>query len=83
MSTNALAEASASTFTNRGASTFIAAPAERNNPAPYFRREFTAEEGLIRATLSVTALGIVEPYLNGSRVGDEMLSPGGPPTATA
>lgn len=76
MSTNALTGASASTFTNRGASTFIAARAERNNPAPYFRREFTAEEGLIRATLSVTALGIVEPYLNGSRVGDEMLSPG-------
>ncbi|MFD4323609.1 glycoside hydrolase family 78 protein [Nocardioides sp. NPDC058538] len=55
---------------------FIAAPDGQDNPAPYFRREFTADAGLIGATLYVTALGIVEPYLNGTRVGDEMLSPG-------
>ncbi|VXB52629.1 Alpha-L-rhamnosidase [Arthrobacter sp. 9V] len=76
MSTTALAETSTPQFTRRGDGAFICAPATLPNQAPYFRREFMAEEGLVRATLSVTALGIVEPYLNGSRVGEEMLSPG-------
>jgi alpha-L-rhamnosidase len=31
---------------------------------------------LVRATLHVTALGLVEPWLNGVRVGDEVLVPG-------
>ncbi|MFE4079155.1 glycoside hydrolase family 78 protein [Paenarthrobacter sp. YIM B13468] len=75
MSTTALTETPASQFTTRGGS-FISAPVTLSNQAPYFRREFVAEEGLVRATLSVTALGIVEPYVNGSRVGDEVLSPG-------
>lgn len=47
------------------------------DPAPYFRREFIVEEGLVRATLSVTALGVVTSYLNGQQVGqDEVLVPG-------
>ncbi len=62
-------------FTSR-AGAFISAPDTTGQAAPYFRREFTAEPGLVRATLSVTALGIVEPYLNGSRVGNEVLAPG-------
>ncbi|MBP2266328.1 alpha-L-rhamnosidase [Pseudarthrobacter sp. PvP004] len=44
-------------------------------PAPLFRRDFTATP-VTRATLHVTALGFVEPYLNGHRVGDEALAPG-------
>ncbi|WP_210481109.1 glycoside hydrolase family 78 protein [Naasia sp. SYSU D00948] len=57
--------------------TFISATTPNpGHPAPYFRREFAVSEGLLRATLSVTALGLVEPYLNGVRVGDEVLSPG-------
>jgi alpha-L-rhamnosidase len=44
--------------------------------AVYFRREFAVGPGLLRATLKVTALGIVVPRLNGARVGDEVLAPG-------
>ncbi|MEW9870739.1 glycoside hydrolase family 78 protein [Arthrobacter sp. HS15c] len=44
-------------------------------PAPLYRREFTADH-VVRATLHVTALGVVEAYLNGHRVGDEVLAPG-------
>ncbi|SEB45975.1 alpha-L-rhamnosidase [Microbacterium hydrocarbonoxydans] len=46
------------------------------DPAPYFRRDFTASAGLQRATLRVTAIGLVEAWLNGARVGDEVLAPG-------
>ncbi|RQP09819.1 MAG: alpha-L-rhamnosidase [Microbacteriaceae bacterium] len=61
-----------------GEARFVSAeiPSEAGDPAVYFRREFTAGDGLQRATLRVTALGIVEPYLNGVRVGDEVLAPG-------
>jgi alpha-L-rhamnosidase len=45
-------------------------------PAPYLRHEFTVGEGLVRATLHVTALGLVEAHLNGAVVGDEVLAPG-------
>ncbi|MBB2914356.1 alpha-L-rhamnosidase [Streptosporangium becharense] len=54
--------------------TFVAAPFPAE--APYFRREFTSDGPPDRARLQVTALGIVEPYLNGTRVGDEVLAPG-------
>lgn len=55
---------------------FIAQHGDAAGHAPYFRREFVVGESLIGATLRVTALGIVEPYVNGVRVGDEVLSPG-------
>ncbi|MDR2973250.1 MAG: glycoside hydrolase family 78 protein [Propionibacteriaceae bacterium] len=51
-------------------------PCDEGDPAPYFRKVFGVEPGLRRAVLYVTALGLVEPYVNGSRVGDEVLSPG-------
>ncbi|MDX3191713.1 glycoside hydrolase family 78 protein [Streptomyces sp. MN03-5084-2B] len=54
--------------------TFVA-PATPDSAAPYFRREFTTVAPR-RATLYVTGLGIVEPYLNGVRVGGEVLAPG-------
>ncbi len=44
--------------------------------APYFRRDFTVGESLVGAHLRITALGIVDPYINGERVGDEVLAPG-------
>ncbi|CRY74419.1 alpha-L-rhamnosidase [Nocardia farcinica] len=44
--------------------------------APYFRREFDLAARPRRATLRVTAIGLVEAYLNGARVGDEVLAPG-------
>ena len=46
------------------------------DPAPYFRRAFAASDGLVRATLRITAIGVVEPWINGTRVGDEVLAPG-------
>jgi alpha-L-rhamnosidase len=49
---------------------------EEGDPAVYFRREFDLAPGMVSATLWVTALGVVEPYLNGARVGDEVLEPG-------
>ena len=57
---------------------FISAskPSGPEDPAVYFRRDFEAAEHPRRATLKVTALGIVEPYLNGTRVGNEVLAPG-------
>ncbi len=51
-------------------------PCAEGDPAPYFRKVFEVGPGLRRAVLYVTALGLVEPYVNGSRVGDEVLSPG-------
>ena len=66
-------------FSDRGA-VFIGARArprsEEGDPAVYFRRAFGLAPGIVSATLWVTALGVVEPYLNGVRVGDEVLEPG-------
>ena len=47
-----------------------------NEPAAYLRREFRLEELPTRATLRVTALGVVEAHLNGGVIGDEVLAPG-------
>jgi alpha-L-rhamnosidase len=49
---------------------------ERRQPARYLRREFTVEKGLKRATVFYSGLGWSELYLNGGKVGDEVLSPG-------
>ncbi|WP_020076397.1 glycoside hydrolase family 78 protein [Cryocola sp. 340MFSha3.1] len=49
---------------------------KEGDPAPYFRRSFTSPDGLIAATLRITAVGLVEPWVNGTRVGDEVLAPG-------
>lgn len=57
---------------------FIAAgrAAAEGDPAPYFRRVFDVAPGLRSATLRVTALGIVDAFLNGRQVGDDVLAPG-------
>lgn len=47
--------------------------------APLFRAAFSLDRGHGRveaATLQATSLGIYEPWLNGRRVGDDVLSPG-------
>ena len=49
---------------------------DEGGPALYFRREFDVADGLVGARLLVTALGVVEPYVNGQRVGDGVLEPG-------
>ncbi|WP_435106236.1 glycoside hydrolase family 78 protein [Nocardiopsis synnemataformans] len=56
--------------------TFVSGPRpSAGDPAVYFRRPFDVGAGLVRATLRVTALGIVVPYLNGERVGEDVLAP--------
>jgi alpha-L-rhamnosidase len=45
-------------------------------PADYLRRDFTIDVPVVRATLYVTALGLYEAYVNGARVGDEVMAPG-------
>lgn len=51
-------------------------PRGADAPAAYFRREFAVGPGVVSATLRLTGLGIVEPWINGERVGDEVLAPG-------
>jgi alpha-L-rhamnosidase len=47
-----------------------------SSPAPYLRREFRITKQVVSARLYATALGLYECYLNGLRVGDELLTPG-------
>ena len=58
---------------------FVASPdfvqGGTDNPAAYVRGIFTVN-AVRCATLQVTAIGLVEPWLNGVRVGDEVLAPG-------
>ena len=51
-------------------------PSGEGDPAPYLRRAFSVGHGLRRAELVVTALGVLEAYVNGERLGDEVLAPG-------
>jgi alpha-L-rhamnosidase len=45
-------------------------------PVPYLRRTFCVDKPVVAARLYVTALGLYEARLNGSRVGDAVLTPG-------
>ena len=45
-------------------------------PAPYLRYTFALEGEIERARLYITAHGLYEAYLNGSRVGDQVFTPG-------
>jgi alpha-L-rhamnosidase len=42
---------------------------------PYLRKAFELKRGITRAVLYVSALGLYEVHLNGTRVGDEVLAP--------
>lgn len=44
--------------------------------AVLFRRDFSTDAEITAAVLHITALGFVEPYVNGTRVGEEVLAPG-------
>lgn len=46
------------------------------DPCPYLRKEFRLEKPVRRARLYATARGLYEPYLNGERVGEDVLAPG-------
>jgi alpha-L-rhamnosidase len=45
-------------------------------PARHYRKEFRTGKTVSRATLHVSALGLVETHLNGKRVGDALFEPG-------
>lgn len=58
---------------------WIAAPgdtAQNDGPLPIFRKAFALHGRIARATLYATGLGQYELHLNGSKVGDEDLTPG-------
>ena len=46
------------------------------NPSPYFRKTFTVEKKIKKATLFASALGVFKLYINGSEVSNDYLSPG-------
>ncbi len=54
----------------------VRAPEDRRLPARYLRKEFASDKKVRRATVSYSGLGLSELYLNGKKVGDEVLSPG-------
>lgn len=45
-------------------------------PAGYFRKAFTIDKTIKRARLYATALGSYRAFINGKRVGDDILTPG-------
>ena len=45
-------------------------------PVPYMRRDITLDGKVAAARLYITALGVFEAYINGQRVGDDVLAPG-------
>lgn len=42
----------------------------------YLRKDFTLSQAPSNAVLYITALGLVEPHLNGAQVGNELFTPG-------
>ena len=58
---------------------WIGSPPDAAGPAPaslLLRREFPVRPGLARAVVHVTGLGHYELFLNGRRVGEDLLAPG-------
>jgi alpha-L-rhamnosidase len=53
----------------------ISGPEDYRLPARMLRREFAVEQKVRRATAYVCGLGLSEFYLNGKKVGDQVLSP--------
>jgi alpha-L-rhamnosidase len=53
---------------------WISDPAD--SESPLLRREFPVKAGLSRATIHVSGLGQYELFMNGTKVGDDVLSPG-------
>ncbi|MBI9070213.1 MAG: family 78 glycoside hydrolase catalytic domain [Melioribacteraceae bacterium] len=47
-----------------------------SEPAQYFRKEFKIDDNVKSARLYITSHGLYEAYINGSRVGEQVLTPG-------
>ena len=46
-----------------------------STPAPLLRKQFTVNKEILNAHLFISGLGYCEPYCNGAKVGDDLLSP--------
>lgn len=55
---------------------FISCPDEWDKMCPVFQREFSSDGDISKATLYISALGVYTAYINGERVGDQVLTPG-------
>ncbi|MCC6698480.1 MAG: family 78 glycoside hydrolase catalytic domain [Candidatus Hydrogenedentes bacterium] len=53
----------------------VAIQAPRDLPARHLRREFDAGSGITRATAYISGQGVFELYVNGQRIGDQVLAP--------
>lgn len=53
----------------------ISVPESRRLPARYLRKDFSVEKTIVRAMVSYSGLGLSELYVNGNKVGNEVLSP--------
>ena len=53
-----------------------AVKSEESLPVHYFRNEFSAPKNIAAARLYVSAKGLYEIYLNGTKVGDQLFTPG-------
>ena len=59
----------------RGAQWIGMLPAQGGGCAPRLRRTFTVNGALVSATLRISGLGYYEAWINGQRVGDQVLDP--------
>lgn len=48
----------------------------KDDPAPLFRHTFNVTKKIINARLYITGMGYYEPYLNGEKIGEQVLDPG-------
>lgn len=55
---------------------WIKSAEEMGNVAPVFAAYFSVTDNVEKAVLYVTALGVYEASLNGSRIGEFVLAPG-------
>lgn len=55
---------------------FICADPEWGSAAPKFKKEFSANGIIKSAELQISALGVFEAFINGVRVGNDVLAPG-------
>ena len=55
---------------------FISADPEWGSIVPKFQKRFTLKENPVKAELRISSLGVFSAYLNGKRIGRDVLAPG-------
>lgn len=55
---------------------WICTPWKMGSSAPLFRKEFSTDKPITRATLRASARGVYEVFLGGERIGESVLMPG-------